>query len=252
MSASRLPLHLSQIAERSSGQAIGFLMQQAFENADCISLAAGLVDEASLPVDLARETLQSCLTSDAAGRKVLQYGTTSGPENLREVFRRYLCDLEQIDPAEIPLDSLMLTTGSQQMLSLLAQAVFDPGDICLVAAPTYFVFLGVLDAVGAKAIPVAADENGMCPDALDRQLQQLSEAGLLPRVRMVYVVSYYDNPSGVSVSADRRPRLVDVTKKWSSGHRILLLEDAAYRELRYDGPVLPSIGRLTRTGIQLF
>ena len=241
MNSARRPLHLSQLAKRSSEQAIGFLMQQALENSDCISLAAGFVDEATLPANLTRNTIQSLLTDDAAGRRILQYGITTGPESLRESFRKHLAHLEHTDPESISLDNLMLTTGSQQLLCLAAQAVFEPDDICLVAAPTYFVFMGVLDAVGAKAVPVHADEDGMCPVDLDRQLQQLDAAGLLPRVRMVYVVSYYDNPSGVSVSADRRPQLLDVTKRWSKHDRILLLEDAAYREVRFDGPELPSI-----------
>ena len=88
-------LRLSEQALRSADQAIGFLMQQAVENADCISLAAGLVDEQSLPVDLVRETVGQVLQDAAAGRKLLQYGTTQGPEPLRRIFRDYLAELEQ-------------------------------------------------------------------------------------------------------------------------------------------------------------
>jgi len=87
-------ISLSEHAHRSADQAIGFLMQQAVENADCISLAAGLVDEQSLPVATTRETVGELLADAAAGRKILQYGTTPGPEPLRRVFRNYLADLE--------------------------------------------------------------------------------------------------------------------------------------------------------------
>ncbi|MEZ6063223.1 MAG: PLP-dependent aminotransferase family protein [Planctomycetaceae bacterium] len=242
MATVQQPLVLSRSAQSASEQAISFLMQQAVENVDCISLAAGLVDEATLPADLARNTLNGLLTSDAAGRKVLQYGTTPGPDFLRKTFRSYIARLDE-NPAveDVPLDRFVLTTGSQQLLALTSRALFDPGDICLVAAPTYFVYLGVLDGVGARTVAVRADAQGMCPEDLDRQLQQIDDEGQLHRVRMVYVVSYYDNPSGISVSEDRRPELLRITKKWSRDHRILLLEDAAYRELRYDGPVLPSI-----------
>ncbi|MBL8812530.1 MAG: PLP-dependent aminotransferase family protein [Planctomycetaceae bacterium] len=236
-------LHLSQHAQRSSEQAIGFLMQQAVENADCISLAAGLVDEQSLPVTLARSAVNEVLGDEAAGRKILQYGTTQGPEPLRRVFRSYLADLEQSENElrDLPLSQIFLTTGSQQLLSLITQALFDPGDICLVAAPTYFVFIGVLQAAGARIIPVKADENGMCPDALQKTLETLKSEGQLHRVRLVYVVSYFENPSGVSVSTERRPQLLRLTQEYSTESRILLLEDAAYRELRYDGEVSPSI-----------
>ncbi len=236
-------IHFSQHARRSSEQAIGYLMQQAVENADCISLAAGLVDEQSLPVTLARSAVNEVLADEAAGRKILQYGTTQGPEPLRRVFRGYLAELEHStnELRDLPLSQIFLTTGSQQLLSLITQAMFDPGDICLVAAPTYFVFIGVLQAAGARIVPVKSDENGMCPEALNQELAKLKEEGQLHRVRLVYVVSYFENPSGVSVSTERRPRLLQTVKDYSTESKILLLEDAAYRELRYDGEVSPSI-----------
>ena len=242
-------LRLSEHAQRSADQAIGFLMQQAVENADCISLAAGLVDEQSLPVEAAREAVAELLADPAAGRKILQYGITPGPEPLRRVFRSYLADLEKHPDGlkDLPLSQLMLTTGSQQLLSLVSQALFNPGDICLVAAPTYFVFIGVLQAAGARIIPVHADDKGMCPEALEKTLQQLETEGQLHRVRLVYVVSYFENSSGISVSVDRRPKLLEVTQRYSRSNRILLLEDAAYRELIYDGEPAPSIWSFDKT-----
>lgn len=242
-------LRLSEHAQRSADQAIGFLMQQAVENADCISLAAGLVDEQSLPVAAAREAVAELLSDVAAGRKILQYGITPGPEPLRRVFRSYLADLEQHPDGlkDLPLSQLMLTTGSQQLLSLVSQALFNPGDICLVAAPTYFVFIGVLQAAGARIIPIHSDDNGMCPEALEKTLQQLEAEGQLHRVRLVYVVSYFENPSGISVSVERRPKLLEITQRYSHSNRILLLEDAAYRELIYDGEPAPSIWSFDKT-----
>ena len=237
MSTTATSFQPATMATRASEQAISFLMQQGVENADCLSLAAGLVDPQTLPVDLVREATDRILTPET-GPLALQYGTTTGSEELRSVFRDYLAELENQSPqaTQLPLGQIMLTTGSQQLLALVSQAVFNPGDICLVAAPTYFVYLGVLDGVGAETIPVDTDGDGMCPQALDRKLAELAEAGQLHRVRMVYVVSYHDNPAGVSVSEQRRPELVRTVKKWSQEQPIFLLEDAAYRELHYDGP----------------
>ena len=242
-------LRISDHAHRSADQAIGFLMQQAVENADCISLAAGLVDEKSLPVEATRETVNELLTDASAGRKILQYGITAGPEPLRRVFRKYLAELEDRDDElkDLPLSQLVLTTGSQQLLSLVTQALFNPGDICLVAAPTYFVFMGVLQAAGARIIPVKTDDNGMCPDALEAALMKIDAAGELDRVLLVYVVSYFENPSGISVSVERRPALLEITQRYSKANRILLLEDAAYRELRFDGDPAPSIWSFDKT-----
>ncbi len=233
----------SPLADRAAEQAISYLMQAAFQFPDCISLAAGFVDETTLPTQLVLDAANRVLTPDNIGRSVLQYGTTPGMESLRAVFRSYLAELET-NPSvnDVPLDRFMLTTGSQQMLCLLSQALFEPGDICLVAAPTYFVYLSVLDGVGANIIPVATDAHGMQPDGLETVLQTLSDEGKRDRIKLVYAVSYYDNPAGISIVAERRQKLVQIVQKWSTDrHRLLLLEDAAYRELRYDGPVLPSL-----------
>jgi len=236
-------LNFSSSADRAAEQAISYLMQAAFQFTDCISLAAGFVDETTLPTQLVLDAAHRVLTPNASGRSVLQYGTTPGIKSLRAVFRSHLAQLEN-NPSvnDVPLDRFMLTTGSQQMLCLLSQALFEPGDICLVAAPTYFVYLSVLNGVGANIIPVPTDEHGMRSDGLEAVLQTLSDEGKRDRIKLVYAVSYYDNPAGISIAAERRQQLVQTVQKWSSDkHPLLLLEDAAYRELRYDGPVLPSL-----------
>ena len=109
------------------------------------------------------------------------------------------------------------------------------------AAPTYFVFLGVLNGVGARAIPIETDERGLHPQALDAELARLDAAGELPRVKLIYIVSEYENPSGVSLATERRREVVALAKKWSRDHRLFVLDDAAYRELRYDGAARPSL-----------
>ncbi len=240
---------LSDAANRAADQAIGYLMQAGIENPDCLSLAAGFVGESTLPTELILESAARILTSDPAGRATLQYGTTPGMESLRSVFRSHLARLED-NPAvnELPLDRVMLTTGSQQFLCLLTQALFNPGDICLVAAPTYFVYLGVLEAVGAEVIVVPTDSDGMQPEGLEQSLRTLESEGRLDRVKLVYAVSYYDNPAGVSIAADRRESIVRTVQRWAEKSPVRLLEDAAYRELRYDGPVLPSLWSYDDTG----
>ena len=233
---------LSQAAHRASQQAISYLMQARSANPDCISLAAGFVDETTLPAELVHEAATAVLTPNTAGRSALQYGTTPGMDSLRAVFRHDLARLENNPDVErLLLDRFVLTAGSQQLLCLVSQALIDPGDICLVAAPTYFVYLSVLEGVGAEVVPVLSDKNGMCPDGLTQTLKTLQDQGKLHRVRLVYAVSYYDNPAGISIEADRRARLVEIVRQWSDDRPIIILEDTAYRELRYDGPVLPSL-----------
>lgn len=242
MPNSALP-RFSQRSQWAKEQAISFLMQQAVENRDVISLAAGLVDEGSLPVLECRTSLADLFADESKARRALQYGTTAGADLLREQLRLHLARQEHcsVDELGVSASQFVLTTGSQQMLALVADALFDPGDICLVAAPTYFVFLGVLNGVGARAIVVDTDEHGMQPESLEAELARLQSAGELHRVKMIYLVSYYENPSGVSLETSRRRKIVQIAKQWSRDHRLFVLEDAAYRELRYDGEERPSL-----------
>jgi len=135
----------------------------------------------------------------------------------------------------------VITTGSQQALYIIGDVLVDPGDIVIAANPSYFVYTGTLQSLGAKVMTVPMDENGMDVEAVDRLLAQIERAGNLHRVKFIYAISYFDNPTGLTMSAERRPRLLEIAKKYSKSHRILILEDAAYRELRYDGDALPSI-----------
>ncbi|MFN0197026.1 MAG: PLP-dependent aminotransferase family protein [Planctomycetaceae bacterium] len=240
---------LSKFSQRrtwASDQPIGYLMQQAVENPQCISLAAGLVDPVTLPAGIVARAVADVLNHESPAREALQYGTTQGCERLRRQIVNLLSQLEHAPETDFSpsLGNILLTTGSQQLLSLVAEVLFDPGDICLVAAPTYFAFLGTLAGVGARVISIDSDHDGMNIEALEAELSRLDRAGELPRVKLIYVVDYFDNPAGSTLSLDRRHTLLDAARRWSRDHRILILEDAAYRELHYDGPDLPSIWSL--------
>lgn len=240
---SDLPILFSQRREFTRELAISYLMQQGVENPGCLSLAAGLVDPETLPVEEARLAVNQILATNSSGRAALQYGTTPGNAELRSELLKHFAQLEKCDQSELGIDinQIVVTTGSQQLLSLICEILFDPGEICLVAGPTYFVFAGNLAGVGARTVTIPADEFGMQADALDHALEQIASMGELQRVKLIYVVSYFDNPSGVCVSNERREKIAEIARKWSRDHRILILEDAAYRELRYDGPEHPSL-----------
>lgn len=239
--------NLSQRVRLAGGQPIGDLMQQALARPELISLAAGFVDQQTLPVDLTRAALDALLANGAAARAALQYGATAGHPPLREAV---LARLIEADRAATPsrvhatpptVEQAMVTAGSNQFLQLISEILVDPGDIVLTTAPTYFVYLGLLKNLGARAIGVDSDDRGMIPEALDEQFRRLHAAGELGRVRALYLVDYFDNPRGVSLAADRRPAVLEIVRRWSARQRIFILEDAAYRELRYDGADLPSL-----------
>ena len=237
------PIALSERWRLGSRQAISFLMEQGVDNPDILTLGAGLVDSETLPVAEVAQLVSEICSDPGEGRAALQYGSTPGSPRLRAALIQHLARLENCDPAQLNIapDKLLLTTGSQQLLSLLCEVLFNPGDIAFVAAPTYFVFLGTLAGVGAQAIPIRSDHHGMVMDDVERELARLEAAGELHRVKMLYLVSDFENPSGVCLSAERRQQAVAIAKKWSRQQRIMILEDAAYRELRYSGDPIPSI-----------
>lgn len=243
------PLLLSAKARRSGEQPISFLMAAALANPDLISFAAGFVDPLTLPVEDVRAIAASILADPVRARAALQYDTTLGLAPLRAALRDHLATLDGVAPA-FAADQVLVTTGSQQALYLAAQVLLDPGDIVLVEAPSYFVYTAALASFGARCIGIPMDEGGMRIDLLERELHQLDRDGLLRRVKAVYTVDYFQNPTGLTLSAERRPRLLEVVRRFSRDHRIVILEDAAYRELNYDAAKPPprSIHALDREG----
>lgn len=236
------PVTLSHRASLTKDQPISWFMQQAVENPNLISLAAGLVDAESLPGEEIAEAARSILSDSAAAKAALQYGTTTGYSPLREKIVSRLNALDRRAPGEAyRAEDVVITTGSQQLLYLIGELLLDPGDIVLVEAPSYFVFHGVLESLGVRALQIPMDDEGMIIDALEDRLEQLERSGELPRVKMIYTVDYFQNPTGLTLSLPRRKQLVEVARHWSKHHRLLILEDAAYRELRYEGDDLPSI-----------
>ena len=238
-------LPLSHQSGRTTDSPISYFIRKAIETPGLISLAAGLVDEGSLPAAEVGQAVAAIMADPAAARAALQYGSTQGLPGLRDKLVRRVCEADGKTPAAMSLtaDDVVLTTGSQQLLYILGEVLFDPGDIVVAEAPSYFVYHDCLKSHGAKVLSVPMDAGGMNLDALDDLLGRLTKSGELKRVKLLYTVDYFQNPTGLSLAADRRPRLVELARKYSAlaGHRILILEDAAYRELRYDGPDLPSV-----------
>lgn len=241
---------LSQRARWAGGQPIGDLMQRALSQPQLISLAAGFVDQHSLPVEAMQEAFQAVWQESSVAMAALQYGTTSGHMPLRRLLLERQCHSDGLaaPPAGYAAENVLIAAGSNQLLHLIGDTLLDPGDIVLCAAPTYFVYLGILRNLGVRAIGVATDSDGIRPDAVEETLRQLDAAGELSRVKMLYVCSYFDNPAGATLAAARRGPLVELVRRWSKSQRIYLLEDAAYRALRFAGDDLPSLWSHDRAG----
>ncbi|MGA2496451.1 MAG: PLP-dependent aminotransferase family protein [Tepidisphaeraceae bacterium] len=237
------PILLSAKARRTHESPISTLIATVIANPNLISFAAGLVDPVTLPVDECLAITRKIFSDPKRAQATLQYDTTIGLTALRQEVLAHICRLEGKTPEQLGLnpDDLLITTGSQQMLYLVADALVDPGDIVICGNPTYFVFAGALETLGASVMTVPMDQDGMDVEALDRLLGRIEAAGQLRRVKLVYCTSFFDNPTGLTLSLPRRRRMLDIVRGHSRSHRILILEDAAYRELNYDGASPPSI-----------
>jgi 2-aminoadipate transaminase len=238
-------VRLSATACRTGDSPISDLMARALAAPDLISLAAGFVDHATLPLEAASRAASEILADPLEGRRALQYGTTQGDVNLRERLIERLEVHEGAKPGAFAeaLHRMVVTTGSQQLLYLITEVLVDPGDIVLVESPTYFVYMGVLESAGARVIGIPTDGGGMRMDALEATLADLEEQGQLERVKLIYAITEHSNPTGLSLAADRRPELVKLAKAFSKRHRIYILEDAAYRGLTFEGIEAPSLWR---------
>jgi len=225
-------------------------MQTALENPGIVSLAAGFVDQRSLPVEITAQAAAGLLGDPIAGRRSLQYGTTIGDQGLRA---RLIENLERGEgrPAGFYKEAIprtIITTGSAQLIYLVCEALLDPGDIVLVESPTYFVFLGPVETRGARAIRIPIDEQGLRLEELEAALKRLEDQGQLERVKLIYTIPEHANPTGISLSADRRGPLVELARRWSKTHRIFVLEDAAYRGLTFGASEPPSLWSYDREG----
>lgn len=243
------PLRLSEQAQRTKEQPISHFMKQAIETPGLISLAAGLVDEPSLPTAEIAAAVKAVLADPATAKAALQYGTTQGLASLRQtILARYAAD-DGLPADSLPMtaDDVLMTNGSQQLLYILSEALLDPGDIVITEAPSYFAYHSVLVSLGAEVIGVPMDEHGMRTDHLETLLLRLEQSGRLGRVKIIYTVDYFQNPTGLSLSSDRRRQLLELVRRFSQRQRILILEDAAYRELRFDGMDVRSVKCLDTT-----
>jgi len=241
-----VPFSLSARASQTHDQPISYFMQQAVENPNLISLAAGLVDPGSLPAAEVRAVMDEMLSDPVTAQAALQYGTTHGYAPLREKILARAMALDAIKARDVALDAddVIVTTGSQQLLYMICELLLDPGDIVITEAPSYFVYHGTLTSLGVRTLQVPMDEQGMDTGLLEELLMRLEKAGDLQRVKLIYTIDYFQNPTGLTLSMPRRQHLMDLVRRFSKKQRIFVLEDAAYRELRFNGLDVPSLKSL--------
>lgn len=218
-------------------------MATALARPELISLAAGFTDSESLPVRETRKLFGDLLGSQAEGRAAMQYGTTSGDPLLRKLTAERVRSLDGVaDESAYAPARMLLTNGSQQLLYMVTEALCNPGDIVLVEDPTYFVYLGIVQSHGLQAHGIRLGPDGLDPGHLEGVLTTLKRQGQLSRVKLLYLVSYHQNPTSTTTSFEKKRAALALLRRFerAAGHPLYLLEDAAYRELRFEGEDVPS------------
>jgi 2-aminoadipate transaminase len=206
------------------------------EKPDIISFAGGLPDPETFP----REELAQIAFEEIRGhyRNVLQYGLTEGSLT----FRRALLPWLRSQGLRVDLDQLLVTTASQQGLDLLAKAFLDPGDVVFCDLPTYLGAIQAFSLFQADKIGVPLEEDGMNIDVLEQRIAEAKHAR--KTLKAIYVIPDFQNPSGITLSLEKRKRLLDLARR----EDLLIFEDNPYGELRFAGEAIPSIRSMDTEG----
>ncbi len=206
---------------------------------DVISLAGGLPAPELFPVDEYRRAFEWVLETD--GAQALQYGPSEGYRPLRQLLAQRLNRFGIACQA----DDIIITNGSQQALDLLGKVLLNPGDSVLVEKPTYLGALQAFNQYQPTYVAVEMDDDGMRVDQVERALQADRGRG---RIKFIYALPNFQNPTGRSLSFERRYRLVQIANEYG----VPIIEDDPYGELRYEGQHLPTLKALDREGVVIY
>lgn len=190
-----------------------------------ISFAGGFPDVGLVDVEGLRQAAQAALEQEPAG--ALQYGATEGYPALREALCTFMADkgVRGLAP-----EGLLVTTGSQQALDLLGKTLISPGDKVIVEGPTFLATIQCFRLYGAQLVSAPIDADGVQVDRLEQLMVE-------HRPKFVYLIPTYGNPSGATLSLERRRRVLELAVK----HQILVVEDDPYGDLYFGEPPPPSL-----------
>ena len=191
---------------------------------DIVSLAGGMPNLSALPMDMMAEVVRDLVATN--GTEALQYGSGQGHPLLRE----QICEVMALEGIRANPDDVIVTTGSQQALDLISRIFIDPGDVVLVEAPSYVGALGTFSQYQAAPVHVETDHDGMVPAALAEAIKSVRAAGR--KIKFLYLIPNYQNPTGVMLSADRRTQILEICAR----EEIFIVEDNPYGLLGFDRP----------------
>lgn len=204
---------------------------------EVVSLSAGNPAPDAFP---AKEIAE--ISADLLNRHpvdALQYGLTEGYTPLRDYLKKYMKDKYGIGSEN---DQLIITSGAQQVMDLAAKSLCNEGDVVICEAPSFIGSLNSFRSYNAKLVGVPVESDGINTDILEEKLKTEKN------VRFIYVIPNFQNPSGVTMSLEKRKKVYALAKKYG----VMILEDNPYGELRYFGENVPAIKSLDTDGIVMY
>ncbi|MEA4882522.1 MAG: PLP-dependent aminotransferase family protein [Clostridia bacterium] len=202
---------------------------------DIISFAGGMPSPDALPAEDIRQLSDEILRT--SGKQVLQYSTTEGYGPLRQLIAASLAERG----IHVGAEQVLVISGAQQGIDLSAKVFINPGDYVIVERPTYLAALHIFRSYEARFGFVDSDGDGMIPESLEAAVVRY-------RPKVIYVVPTFQNPTGVTLSLERRRAVAEIAAR----RRVAVVEDDPYAALRYDGMALPSIASFDKEGFVVF
>jgi 2-aminoadipate transaminase len=197
-----------------------------------ISLAGGFPDTESFPLEAFDEIWARIGRDHKAS--ALQYGPTEGLKELRE----QIVEVMAVEGAAARVDDVMVTSGGQQAIELSISTFIDPGDVVLAEGPTYPGAVPVFTKYQATVEHIPMDDDGLRVDQLEERLDHLASRGIRPK--LLYTIPNFQNPGGVTMSRERRERVVQIAHE----RELLIVEDNPYGQIRFEGDPLPTLWEL--------
>ncbi|MDF2891704.1 MAG: PLP-dependent aminotransferase family protein [Clostridia bacterium] len=218
--------------ENIKGSAIRELLKLT-EEPDIISFAGGLPAPELFPIKELEEVTIKVLREE--GKAALQYSTTEGYLPLREKIAQRMKKVN----VECQANDILVTSGSQQGLEFSGRIFINEGDVVICESPSYLGALNAFKAYLPKFVEISMDDNGMIIEELERALEQN------PNAKFIYTIPDFQNPSGRTMSLERRKKLLELAYKYN----VPVVEDNPYGELRFEGEMLPAIKSFDTKGL---
>ncbi|MDF2883194.1 MAG: putative transcriptional regulator, GntR family [Clostridiaceae bacterium] len=207
------------------------------ENPEIISFAGGLPATELFPIERIKKISQKVLDED--GGSALQYSSTEGYKPLREIIAK-----QRMLPVGIKAtyDNILITSGSQQALEFSAKLFVNKDDIIICESPSYLGAINAFNAFQPKFVEIPMDDFGMQVDILEEKLKKYPEA------KMIYTIPDFQNPTGKTMSVDRRIKVAELAAKY----KVPVIEDCPYAELNFEGKPFPSIKSFDSEGYVIY